>query len=175
MDRTLAQARKEANSWTLAGLLSAGAGLSVWALNPASWVVWLCSGAFVMVGFYLVKSSRPFLAAVEQLLQTDQPCQMDLSIRGQGQFIDRNYCAELRFPQNSHSPSWDIRLFVSYQPWLDVVSNPLPAKVWGASRSSGPVVIETVHGSLLPSGPGAVSRRPSPQFSSPLTAINPKT
>lgn len=81
MDRTLAQARKEANSWTLAGLLSAGAGLSVWALNPASWVVWLCSGAFVMVGLYLVKSSRPFLAAVEQLLQTDQPCQMDLSQR----------------------------------------------------------------------------------------------
>jgi hypothetical protein len=161
MDRMLAQARKEANGWTLAGLLAIGIGLLLWWFNPASWTVGLCSGAFVIVGTYLVKSSRPFLLAVEQLLQTDQPCRMDLSIRGNGQRIDRDYYAELRFPQNAGAAPWDIRLYVAYQPWLDVVHNPLPAKVWGASHSRGPVVIETVHGGLLPAGPGAVSRRPT--------------
>lgn len=161
MDQMLEQARREAKGWTIAGIISAAAGLSVWAFNPPSWPAWFAGGAFVIVGFYLVRTSRPFLAAVEQLLRTEQPCDMHLTIRGTAQQIDEHYYAELRFPPNAGAASWDIRLYVGYQPWFEVIQNPLPAKVWGATRAVGPIVIETVHGSLLPAGPGALSRRPT--------------
>jgi hypothetical protein len=90
MDGAVAQAKREARSWTMAGLLSTGTGLSVWALNPPSWPAWLGSGAFVMVGLYLIKAARPFLHAVEHLLRTEQPCDMLLTLRGNGQGIDEN-------------------------------------------------------------------------------------
>jgi hypothetical protein len=159
MDRLLAQARKEARSWMVAGLLSFGAGGSIWYLGPGTWITWLCGAVFGLVGLYLVCSSRPFLSTVEQLLQTDQPCRMELSIRSGSRFVDTDYYVELRFPRSEGASPWDIRVFVSYQPWFDVIRNPLPAKVWGATRLSGPVVVETDHGALLPAGPGAVSRR----------------
>jgi hypothetical protein len=79
--------------------------------------------------FYLVRTSRHFLAAVEQLLRTEQPCDMHLTIRGTAQQIDEHYYAELRFPPIAGAAPWDIRLYVGYQPWFEVIQNPLSAKV----------------------------------------------
>ncbi len=92
---------------------------------------------------------------------------MHLTIRGTAQVIDEQYYAELRFPHNTGAAPWDIRLYIEYQPWFEMIQNPLPAKVWGATRPRGPVVIETVHGTLLPAGPGAVNRRPDPHQANP--------
>ena len=92
MDQMLEQARREAKGWAIAGIISAAAGLSVWAFNPPSLPAWFAGGAFVIVGFYLVRTSRPFLAAVEQLLRTEQPCDMHLTIRGTAQQIDTLLC-----------------------------------------------------------------------------------
>jgi hypothetical protein len=94
---------------------------------------------------------------------------MKLTIRGTAQVIDEHYYAELRFPHNRGAAPWDIRLYIEYQPWFEMIQSPLPAKVWGAAQARGPIVIETVHGTLLPAGPGAVSRRPNPRQADPPT------
>ena len=162
MDEIRRDARLAGRSWAVAGSIALAAGLLAWTVNwvhnQGWWFGWVCGGLFVIVGAYLIRRAGPFTREIERLVREDVPCEMQATLVVQFGDPDEDTYAELRFPEDREAPRPPIRVAIDHEAWMEAVKNPISAKVWGARRSTGPVVIETAHGRLFPSGPGAVRR-----------------
>lgn len=163
MDSITREAAREARAWKAGGAVALVSGILAWGVNwihnDGWWGGWLCGGLFVAVGGYLIRRATPFADEVERLVRSEAPCHMLVTVVVERGDPDIVACAELRFSDSPQGSPADVRVMVGYQPWFDQTAWPLLAKVWGARNPRGPVVIETAHGRLFPSGPGAVTRR----------------
>ena len=126
------------------GVLAVGMGVYILLVVDKTLPSMIVALLFLAGGAYWSVAAIPVVRRLLTLLQTEEPVEMQLTVRGRERTLTLNkeHIAELRYPETPAGAHWDIQVYLRPQPSFALLPPATRVRVYGARERSGPVVIE---------------------------------